>query len=145
MTLFHGKLQFLSSLPAWIISCAITNSNCLIILKVRILDSKSPCASLVKLNYISGNDMCVMKLLLLKLLTSPDNNHPRGVEKGIHRWGGGQNLDIIWLYCAWHNQHAKHAIAREVWGHASPGKSHTLRGTIFQEFKLLHKWWYHYK
>ena len=29
-----------------------------------------------------------------------------------------ENLMYKCLYCAKHNQHAKHANAREVWGHA---------------------------
>jgi len=33
---------------------------------------------------------------------------------------GQSKLELT--YCAKHNQHAKHAKAREVWGHAPPGK-----------------------
>ena len=36
----------------------------------------------------------------------------------VEKVGGGSNLS----QCVKHTQHAKHAFARWVWGHAAPGK-----------------------
>ena len=39
---------------------------------------------------------------------------------------GGSWLMAMVLYYAQHNEHAKHANARAVWGHAPPGKFEKL-------------------
>ena len=59
----------------------------------------------------------------------------------MYYWGGGQSCIMflkakaydklgepgIMLHCAKHNQHAQHANARGVWGHAPPRKILKIR------------------
>ena len=43
------------------------------------------------------------------------------------------------IYCAQHNEHAKHANARGVWGHAPPGKFEKLVTQILNLVGFEHK------
>ena len=43
------------------------------------------------------------------------------------------------IYCAQHNEHVKHANARGVWGHASPGKFEKLDTQIVNLVGFEHK------
>ena len=52
---------------------------------------------------------------------------------------GGVLVNGSGIYCAQHNEHAKHANARGVWGHAPPGKFEKLDTQILNLVGFEHK------
>ena len=52
---------------------------------------------------------------------------------------GGVLVNGNGIHCAQHNEHAKHANTRGVWGHAPPGKFEKLDSQILNLVGFEHK------